>query len=147
MMPAAAHGMRPFKVIAVNVNGLAAPDKRKPFFAWLQQQGCDIALLSETHSRSDQQVKQWVQKGAGQGRPWQGPAFFHHKPAAEGERATAGVAVLLSQWVLLQDSEPESSCRCQGLAEGCRLTWGGASAQCLLCCSPARCGCMMCRFA
>ena len=29
---------QPFKVVTVNVNGLAAADKRRNLFAWLQQQ-------------------------------------------------------------------------------------------------------------
>ncbi len=50
MAQANAHGLRPFSVIADNVDGLAKATKRKPFFAWMHQQGHDVVLLSETHS-------------------------------------------------------------------------------------------------
>jgi exonuclease III len=54
---------QPFKVVAVNVNGLAADAKRRNFFAWLQQQRYAIVLLSETHTTSNLQGQQWVQEG------------------------------------------------------------------------------------
>ena len=106
MPPAGAHGLRPFCVAAVNVNGLAAAAKRRLFFAWLQQQAPDVVLLAETHSRSDQQMQQWAQQGAGQGRPWQGYCYAHSKPLEAGVQASAGVAVLLSQKLVKQDTEP-----------------------------------------
>lgn len=54
----------PFKVLAANVNGLSAQQKRRGFFAFLQEQHCGVALLSETHCTSDSQAKGWVQEGA-----------------------------------------------------------------------------------
>ena len=67
---------RPLRVAAANVNGLSAGQKRRQFFAWLQKQRADVALLSETHCTSDSQARQWVQEGAGPGRPWRGEAYF-----------------------------------------------------------------------
>ena len=99
--------MRSFSIVADNVNGLADPATCRAFFAWLQQQGADVVTLSETHSRSDQQTKRWVQQGAGPGLPWRGHAFWHHKPCAQRERATAGVGVLLSDRIVMTDTEPE----------------------------------------
>ena len=96
---------QPFKVVAVNVNGLAAADKRRNFFAWLQQQHYAIVLLSETHSTSDTQGQQWVTQGAGSGRPWQGLAFFAHQQQ-QGERAAGGTAVLLSHRIVGTAAEP-----------------------------------------
>ena len=96
---------QPFKVVAVNVNGLAAADKRRNFFAWLQQQDYAIMLLSETHSTSDTQGQQWVTKGAGSGRPWQGLAFFALQQQ-QGELAAGGTAVLLSHRIVGTAGEP-----------------------------------------
>jgi exonuclease III len=106
MAQAAAHGLRPFSIIGDNVNGLAAADKRRPFFAWLQQQGYDVVMLAETHCLSQKQFQRWVRQGAGPGRPWQGFSYSHSKPRAAGERVTAGVAVLLSARVVKPDTEP-----------------------------------------
>ena len=106
MPPTEAHALRPFKTITVNVNGLSHQGKRRGFFAWLQQQRCDIALLVETHCRSTQQGQKWVQEGAGPGRPWQGHAFFAHKVCRPAQRATSGVAILLSQQIIAADTEP-----------------------------------------
>jgi exonuclease III len=78
-MPQSVQPGQPFKVVAVNVNGLAAAAKRRTFFAWLPQQRYAIVLLSETHTTSESQGLQWVQEGAGPGRPWQGVAFFGHQ--------------------------------------------------------------------
>jgi hypothetical protein len=79
----------------VNVNGLAAAAKRRTFFVWLLQQRYANVLLSETHTTSESQGQQWVQEGAGPGRPWQGVAFFGHQQQ-QGGRAAGGTAVLLS---------------------------------------------------
>ena len=117
-----AHGLRPFSVAADNVNGLAAAEKRRPFFAWMQQQAYDVVLLAETHSSSDQQMQQWAQQGAGQGRPWQGFCYAHSKPRADGGRVTAGVAVLLSQNIVKQDTEPVVEYR-DGEGRLLRVAW------------------------
>ena len=106
MPPVGTHALRPFHAIAVNVNGLAEPGKRRRFFAWLQQQRCDVGLLVETHCRSTQIAQQWIQEGAGPGRPWQGHAFFAHRTCRPTDRATAGVAVLLSPQIVAADTEP-----------------------------------------
>jgi exonuclease III len=106
MAQAAAHGLRPFSMTGDNVNGLAIAAKRRPFFAWLQQQAFDVVMLAETHSISQQQFQRWVRQGAGQGRPWQGFSYSHSKPRVPGERVTAGVAVLLSSRIVKPDTEP-----------------------------------------
>ena len=104
-MPQGVQPGQPFKVVAVNVNGLAAADKRRIFFAWLQQQRYAIVLLSETHSTSDEQGQQWVRQGAGPGRPWQGHAVFAHQ-IDQGGRAAGGTAVLLSHRIVGAAAEP-----------------------------------------
>jgi exonuclease III len=104
-MPQTVQPGQPFKVVAVNVNGLAAAAKRRNFFAWLLQQRYAIVLLSETHSTSDSQGQQWVLQGAGSGRPWQGMAFFAHQQQ-QGARAAGGTAVLLSHRIVGTAAEP-----------------------------------------
>jgi exonuclease III len=105
-MAASAHSLRPLNILADNVNGLGEAAKRKAFFAWLQDQRVDVALLSETHTKTEQQAQQWVREGAGKGRPWEGLAFFGHKPLAAGEQAAAGVAVLLSASIVAEGTTP-----------------------------------------
>ena len=73
-----------------NVNGLAARSKRRMFFASLQKQRQAVVLLSETHCTTEQQGLDWVQEGAGPGRPWQGAAFFAPQ-ADQGGRAAGGL--------------------------------------------------------
>ena len=104
-MPQGVQPGQPFKVVAVNVNGLAAADKRRIFFAWLQQQRYAIVLLSETHSTSDEQGQQWVRQGAGPGRPWQGHAVFAHQ-IDQGGKGGRGRAVLLSHRIVGAAAEP-----------------------------------------
>ena len=106
MQHGGAHALRPFRAISVNVNGLANPGKRRGFFAWLQQQRCDVGLIVETHCRSSQVAQQWVKEGAGPGRPWQGHAFFAHKACRPADRVASGVAVLLSPRIVAVDAEP-----------------------------------------
>jgi hypothetical protein len=60
--------------VVVNVNGLSDLVKRRTLFKRLLQMQVDVAVLCETHSTSDEQVRGWVQGGAGLGRPWQGHA-------------------------------------------------------------------------
>ena len=102
-----AHALRPFRVVAVNVNGLADASKRRTFFAWVHDQKCDVVLLSETHCKSPDQGQQWVQEGTGR-RAWRGQAFF---ACANGhqqrQRPTSGVAVLLSQRIVAAEAEAE----------------------------------------
>ena len=95
----------PFKVMAVNVNGLAARSKRRPFFASLQKQRQSVVLLSETHTTSDSQGHSWVQEGAGPGRPWAGAAFFCSR-AEQEQRATRGVGILIGQHLIAEGLEP-----------------------------------------
>jgi len=116
----------PFKVIAVNVNGLAAATKRRGSFAFLQEQRCAVALLSETHGISDSQAQSWVQEGAGPGRPWQGAAFWARQ-AAQGQRAAGGVGVLIAQRLIRPGTEPEieySSESGRALKVGWETPWG-----------------------
>jgi len=96
---------RPLRVAAVNVNGLNGDQKRRRFFARLQKQRVDIALLSETHCTSDALAKRWVQEGAGPGRPWRGEAFWCHQQQ-QGQLAAGGVSVLLSQRVICEAADP-----------------------------------------
>lgn len=91
--------------MAVNVNGLSDSSKRRNFFAWLQQQRHAVVLLAETHSTSDDQAQQWVQEGAGLGRPWQGSAVWCHQQQ-QGQRAAGGVGVLLADSIMAQDAQP-----------------------------------------
>ena len=95
----------PFKVMAVNVNGLAAGPKRREFFASLQQQRQAVVLLSETHTTTDSQGQGWVREGAGPGRPWVGAAFFSSQ-AEQGQRAAGGVGVLIGQRLIAPGEEP-----------------------------------------
>jgi hypothetical protein len=81
--------------VVVNVNGLSDPVKRRTLFKRLLQMQVDVAVLCETHSTSDEQVRGWVQDGAGPGRPWQGHAFWTH-----GADRSRGVAVLLDSKVV-----------------------------------------------
>ena len=76
LMPDQPQPGRPFQVAAVNVNGLTEATKRRTFFTWAQEQHHGIVLLSETHCTSDSQAQQWVQEGAGLGKPWQGASFW-----------------------------------------------------------------------
>jgi exonuclease III len=96
---------RPFKVAAVNVNGLVERKKRQRFFQWLQQQRYAVALLSETHCTSAEQAQQWVREGAGNGKPWQGAAAWCNQ-AQQGGRAAGGVAVLLSDSICGASTQP-----------------------------------------
>ena len=96
---------RPFKVVAVNTNGLVEKHKRQRFFAWLQQQRYAVALLSETHCTSTEQAQQWVREGAGQGKSWQGAALWANQEQ-QGGRAAGGVAVLLSDSICGAATEP-----------------------------------------
>ena len=95
----------PFKVMAVNVNGLATRSKRRMFFASLQKQRQAVVLLSETHCTTEQQGLDWVQEGAGPGRPWQGAAFFAPQ-ADQGGRAAGGVGVLIAQHLIDASEDP-----------------------------------------
>ena len=95
----------PFKVMAVNVNGLAAGPKRRAFFASLQQQRQAVVLLSETHTTNDSQGQGWVREGAGPGRPWVGAAFFNSQ-AEQGQRAAGGVGILIAQRLIAPGEEP-----------------------------------------
>ena len=63
------------------------------------QRRCDLVILSEVHSRDEQETQRWVQEGAGAGRPWEGPAFWHH-----GTSTSRGVAILLADRVALNPS-------------------------------------------
>jgi exonuclease III len=96
---------RPFKVAAVNVNGLVEKHKRQRFFAWLQQQRYAVALLSETHCTSAEQAQHWVREGAGHGKPWQGAAMWANQEQ-QGGRAAGGVAVLLSDSICGAGTQP-----------------------------------------
>ena len=99
----------PFKVLAANVNGLSARQKRRGFFAFLQEQHCGVALLSETHCTSDSQAKGWVQEGAGPGRPWNGVAVWAHQ-LHQGQRAAGGVGILVAQRLVAAGTEVEIEC-------------------------------------
>ena len=88
------------KCVAVNVNGLRDKKKRCVFFDWLMKQKFDIVILSETHSKTDAEVQQWVQEGAGKGRPWQGQAFWCHNTQPGSQRPVRGVGILLRDRVV-----------------------------------------------
>ena len=79
----------PFKVMAVNVNGLAEPAKRRRFFASIQKQRQAVVMIAETHTTADSQGQRWVRNGAGPGRPWAGAAYFCSR-AEQGQRAAGG---------------------------------------------------------
>lgn len=96
---------RPFRVLSVNVNGLAATAKRREFFASLQQQRQAVVLLSETHCTSEEQGQAWAQEGAGPGRPWQGMALWANQ-MEQGQRAAGGVGILIADFLLATDEEP-----------------------------------------
>lgn len=81
--------------VVVNVNGLHDATKRRALFRGLTRMGVAVAVLCETHSRDDAQVRAWMQEGAGPGRPWEGEAVWHH-----GSARSRGVAVLVSPGVL-----------------------------------------------
>jgi exonuclease III len=120
MTPSADHARRPFRVVAVNVNGLRGHSKRKAFFAWLQKQRHDVVLLSETHSKDDGDTQGWLQQGAGPGRPWQGHAFCAHNADGSGR---AGVAVLLSSQIVGQGAtEPSIEYQDEG-GRAIRVEW------------------------
>ena len=70
------------------------------FFDWLMKQKFDIVILSETHSKTDAEVQQWVQEGAGKGRPWQGQAFWCHNTQPGSQRPVRGVGILLRDRVV-----------------------------------------------
>ena len=57
-------------------------------------------VLSETHSKGDVEVQQWVQEGAGRGRPWQGRSFWCHNMQLGSQQPVRGVAVLLRDGVV-----------------------------------------------
>ena len=96
---------RPFQVAAVNVNGLTEATKRRTLFTWAQEQHHGIVLLSETHCTSDSQAQQWVQEGAGLGKPWQGASFWCHQ-LQQGQRAAGGVGILLSDSIVSPEAHP-----------------------------------------
>lgn len=104
-MPHTAQPGRPLRVTAANVNGLNDDNKRRRFFAWLQKQRVDIALLSETHCTSDGLAQRWVREGAGPGRPWRGEALWCHQQQ-QGQSAAGGVGVLLSQRIVSDAADP-----------------------------------------
>ena len=90
--PAQVPVLQPSKLLAVNVNGLAAKDKRRAFFKHLLSAGWDVVVLSETHCGGPEVAASWLRDGAGPGRPWLGQAFWSH-----GTSASRGVAVLVRQ--------------------------------------------------
>ena len=96
---------RPFRVLSVNVNGLAASAKRRAFFADLQRQRHAVVLLSETHCTSEELGQAWVQEGAGPGRPWQGVAIWANQ-AEQGQRAAGGVGILIAEHLIDMTEEP-----------------------------------------
>ena len=99
-------GGRPLRLVAVNVNGLVSDAaKRRGFFAWLRQQGFDIAVLSETHATSDAQARQWLQQGEGPGFPWKGEAWWCHSGGAQ-PAAVRGVGILVRDGVLPAGAQP-----------------------------------------
>jgi hypothetical protein len=89
---AQALALQPSKLLAVNVNGLAAKDKRRAFFKHVLSAGWDVVVLSETHCGGPDVAAKWLKEGAGPGKPWLGQAFWSH-----GTSASRGVAVLLRQ--------------------------------------------------
>jgi len=84
--------LQPSKLLAVNVNGLAAKAKRRAFFKHVLSAGWDVVVLSETHCGGPEVAAKWLKDGAGPGKPWLGQAFWSH-----GTSASRGVAVLLRQ--------------------------------------------------
>jgi exonuclease III len=104
-MAQAAPPGRPFRVAAVNVNGLNAVPRRREVFTWLQNERVDVALLSETHCTDTAMADGWVRDGAGPGRPWQGMGFWCNQHQ-QGGRAAGGVGVLLSQRIVGQAADP-----------------------------------------
>jgi len=81
----------PSSVISINVNGLRDARKRQHLFACLLDGPWQLILLQETHTANDEEVQQWMQEGAGPGRPWQGLGFWGHS----GNQRSRGVAVLI----------------------------------------------------
>ena len=80
--------------VVLNPNGMRHGPKRRTLFQGLMERRCDVVILSEVHSKDDEETKRWVQEGAGAGRPWDGPAFWHH-----GTSQSRGVAILLADRV------------------------------------------------
>jgi hypothetical protein len=50
-----------------------------------------------------QRHQQWVQEGAGRGRPWQGRAFWSHNTQPGNQRPVRGVGILLRDGVVPVD--------------------------------------------
>ncbi len=82
--------LTPGKLLAVNVNGLAGPSKRKAFLRFVMDGAWDVLVLSETHCGDLAVARAWLKEGAGHGKPWLGQDFW-----ALGTSASRGVAVLL----------------------------------------------------
>lgn len=85
---------RALNCVVVNVNGLRRHGKRRDLFAALMGSHYDVVVLCETHCVSDAEGTQWLQRGAGMGRPWTGHACWSH-----GTSQSRGVGVLVRSTV------------------------------------------------
>ena len=74
------------KLVSFNTRGLRDYCKRKNVFSKLKKLKCDIIMLQETHSVSDDEV-QWE-------REWGGKILFAH-----GTSQSKGVAILFRKGV------------------------------------------------
>lgn len=79
------------KLLSVNVQGLRARAKRLTLFHALLQGHWDIVFLQETHHIHPTEAADWLQQGAGPGRPLQWHAFWSH-----GTASRKGTGILIN---------------------------------------------------
>ena len=72
-----------YKLISLNVNGIAEKLKRELIFDFIRNFKVDIYLLQETHNDNEVHEKQWE-------REWGGPCLW-----SRGTNRSRGVAILL----------------------------------------------------
>lgn len=79
---------------SLNVNGCRGAEKRFALFNFLKWKKASIVFLQETHTDMSNQV-QWLSE-------WKGKSFLSH-----GSNLSAGVAILISSDIQIQDSSAE----------------------------------------
>lgn len=89
---AAPAGAAQLSLLTINVNGLGDRRKRQTLFNSLEQLGCDVVVLLETHCSGSDEAAAWLRGGAGEGRPWLGAAHWAH-----GAANARGVGILFKR--------------------------------------------------
>ena len=78
-------GVKPLKLVSLNVKGISNFHKRKTIYTWCRRKNADFSFLLETHSKTEIET-QWNNE-------WEAGIIMSH-----GSSNSRGVAILIKNW-------------------------------------------------